>query len=127
MAWYKMFGFVKLIFVSAITFFGYTVLKVNSLECVSLNNQECKMRQQIMNINSNELSFYPCSIKIKTFRSSSNNINDPYAKMYVADVVRNINVKVFNLISWTNETRHIEWQQTWKCKCRLDAKYGCLI
>ena len=122
-----MFGFVKLIFVSAMMFFGSNVLNVYSLECVSLNNQECKIRQQIMNINSNEPSFYPCSIKIKKFRGSSNNINDPYAKMYVPDVVRNINVKVFNLISWTNETRHIEWQQTWKCKCRLDAKYRCSI
>ena len=94
-----MLGFVKRIFVSAMMVFSRNVLNVNSLECVSLNNQECKIRQQIMNINSNEPSFYPCSIKIKKFRGSSNNINDPYAKMYVPDVVRNINVKVFNLIS----------------------------
>ena len=67
-----MFGFVKLIFVSAMMFFGSNVLNVNSLECVSLNNQECKIRQQIMNINSNEPSFYPYSIKINKFRHSSN-------------------------------------------------------
>ena len=35
-----------------------------------------------------------------------NNINDPYAKLCVPDVIKNINVKVFNLISRTNETRH---------------------
>ena len=30
-------------------------------------------------------------------------------------------VKVFNLMSRTNETRHIEWHETCKCKCRLDG------
>ena len=38
-----------------------------------------------------------------------------------SNVVKNINVKVFNPMSGTNETRHIEWHQTCKCKCRLDA------
>ena len=36
-----------------------------------------------------------------------NNINDPYAKLYVPDVNKNLNVKVFNLMSRANETRHI--------------------
>ena len=53
--------------------------------------------------------------------SSCNNINDPYAKMCVPDVVKNLNAKVFNIMSRTNETRHIEWHETCKCKCRLDA------
>ena len=48
------------------------------------------------------------------------NINDPYAKMCVPDVVKNLNVKVFNLMSGTNETRHIKRHETCKCKYRLD-------
>ena len=50
-----------------------------------------------------------------------NNINDPYAKLCVSDVFKNINVRVSNLMSRTNETRHIKWHETCKCKCRLDA------
>ena len=34
---------------------------------------------------------------------------------------KNLNVKVFNLISGTNETTHINWHETCKCKCRLDT------
>ena len=41
--------------------------------------------------------------------------------MCVSDVLKKVNVKVFNLMSRTNETRHIEWHETCKCKCRLDA------
>ena len=32
-----------------------------------------------------------------------------------------LNVKVFNLISRTNETRHVKQHETCKCKCRLDT------
>ena len=41
--------------------------------------------------------------------------------MYVPDVVKNLNVKVFNLMSRTNETRHIAWHETSKCKSRLNV------
>ena len=42
--------------------------------------------------------------------------------MCAPNVIKNINVKVFNLISRTNETRPIKWHETGKCKCRLDAR-----
>ena len=41
--------------------------------------------------------------------------------MCVHDNLKNKNVKVFNLMSRTNETRHIKSHETCKCKCRLDA------
>ena len=48
-------------------FAGLTILSslasVNSLSCISMNTQECKIRPQIVNVDSNELVFYPFSIK----------------------------------------------------------------
>ena len=43
-----MFGFVKQIFISAMMFFSCNLL---SVKCVSMNNQECKIRPEIININ----------------------------------------------------------------------------
>ena len=116
-----MFEFLKQILISAIMFFNCNLPSVNSLKCISMNNQECKVRPEIVNVNSDEPVFYPFSIKTSKCSGSCNNINDPYAKMCVPDVVKNLNVKVFNLMSRTNETRHIEWHEMCKCKCRLDA------
>ena len=64
-----------------------------------------------------------CAFSVKTGKctGSYNNINNPYARLRVPDVVKNLNVKVFNLMSTTNETRHIKWHKTFKCKWRLDA------
>ena len=48
----------KQIFVSATMFFNYNLSSVNLLECVSINNQKCKVRPDIVNVNSNESIFY---------------------------------------------------------------------
>ena len=46
-------------------------------------------------------------------------VNAVVTTLYVLDVVKNLNVKVFNLVSGTNEKRRIEWHETCKCKCNL--------
>ena len=113
-----MFGFVKKVF-----FVGLTILSsctsVNSLSCISMNNQECKTRPQVVNVNGNEPVFFPFSIKTSKCSGSCNNINHAYAMICVPDVVKNLNVKVFNLMSKTNETIHVEWHETCKCECKF--------
>ena len=70
----KIFSFVKKFF-----FLGLTVLSgsiTGALKCVSLNNQECKVRPKIVNVSSNNPIFYPFSVKIN--RCSGNcNSNNP--------------------------------------------------
>ena len=95
--------FIKKVFVVTMLFFSY-----NALKSISMNNQECKVRPEIINIENNEPSFYPYSVKISKCSGSCNNINNPYAKLCVLDVVRNMNGKVFNLMSITNETRYMK-------------------
>ena len=101
--------------------FNFNLSNVISLECVSMNNQECKIRTEIISVNTNEPMFYPYSIKINKCKGSCNTINDPYAKICVPDTIKDIHINVFNLMSKANEKRHIKWHKPCKCKCRLDA------
>ena len=114
----KKFRFVKNVF-----FLGLTILSnfTNALSGISMKNQECKTRTQVVNINSNNPIFYPFNIKINKCGGNCNNINNPYAKICVPDIMKDLNVKVFNLISKTNQTRFIKWHKKCKCKCRLDT------
>ena len=114
-----MFKFIKQIFISTMMLFN-SILNVNPLECVLMKNQECKVIPEIANINSNDPIFYPFSTKINKCSGKCNNINDPYAEICVPDVVKNLNAKVLNLMTLTNETRCIEWHESCKCICRLD-------
>ena len=114
----RIFSFVKKIFV-----LGLTILWniTNALDCISMKNQKCKVRPEIISINSNNTMFYPFSVKINKCSDNCNNINDPYARICVSDTVKNMNVKVFNLLSITKETRHIKWHETCKCICILNT------
>ena len=113
----RIFSFVKKVF-----FLGTTVLSniTNPLDCISMKNQECKVRPEIIDISSNNPIFYPFTIKVNKCSGNCNNINDPYAIICISNTVKNLNVKVFNLMALTNETRSIEWHETCKCICRLN-------
>ena len=107
-------------FIMVARFIGLSV--INPLKCVLVSNQECKVRPFKMNINSYDASIYPYSILVNKCSSSCNNVDDSYAMLCVPDVVKSMNVRVFNLMSRTNETRHISWHEACICKCRLDAR-----
>ena len=53
----RIFGFIKKVF-----FVGLTILsdftKANPLSCISMNNQECKTRPQVINVNGDEPVFF---------------------------------------------------------------------
>ena len=115
-----MFVFIKKVYYIRSLFLS-SLVGTTTLSCISMNNQACKVRPEIVNVNSNEPVFYPFSIKTSKCSGSCNNINDPYAKICVPDVVKDLNVKVFNLMLRTNEIRHIQWHEKCKCRCRLDA------
>ena len=78
-------------------------------------------RPKIIDANNNEPVFYLYSIKVNKCSGSCNTINDPFAKLCVPGLVKNINGKVFNLIARINETRQMVWHETCKCICRLTS------
>ena len=85
----KIFRFVKKVF-----FLGLTILSsATPLNCISMKNQECKTRLQIININSSNPIFYTFSIKMNKCSGNCNNTNNQYAKICVPDVIKDLNVK----------------------------------
>ena len=89
-----MFGFIKKVFFTELTILlSVNLLTITPLRCISMTNQECKVRSQIVNVNSDKPVFFPFSIKTSKCCGSCNNINDPYAKMCVPDVVKNLTLQ----------------------------------
>ena len=90
----KVFSFVKKVFV-----LGLTVLSISitgELNCVSMINQNCKVRPKIIDINSNSPMFYPFNIKVNKRSGNCTNINYPYAEVCVPDTIKDLNVRVFH-------------------------------
>ena len=92
----KIFSFVKKVFILGLTVFSNFK---NALECILTKNQECKVRSEIININSNNPIFYLFTVKINRCNGNCNNINEPYSGICLSDTVKNLNVKVFNLMT----------------------------
>ena len=61
----KMFGFVKKVFFVGLTilssFTNANSLNAIPLSCISMNNQECKTRPKVVNVNGDEPVFFPFS------------------------------------------------------------------
>ena len=108
----KIFRFVKKVFFTGLTilsnFTNASSLNAIRLSCISMKNQECKTRPQVVNVNGDEPVFFPFSTETNKCSGNCKNINYRYAKICVPDVIKNLNVNVFNLMSRTNETRFIE-------------------
>ena len=73
-------------------FYRITILSsftnASLLSCISMSNQECKARPEIVNVTSNNPTFYPFSIKTSKRSGNCNNVNDPYAEICVPDVMK---------------------------------------
>ena len=118
----QMFRFIKKGFFTGLTIlWSINPLSATLLKCVSMNIEDCRTRLQMINVNSNEPAFYPYSVEINKCTNSCNNIKNPDTKLCVPDVVKDIDTKVFNLISIPDEIRHIKWHETCEWECRLDA------
>ena len=81
-----MLGFIKTCFFTELTFLS-TLTSANLLSCISMNNQECKVRPQIVSINGKES--FTFSIKTSKCGVSCHNINNPHAELCVSDIVKN--------------------------------------
>ena len=82
-----MFRFIKKGFFIGSLFLS-NLVSTTTLSFISMNNQACKARPEIINVNSNNPVFHPFSIKISKCNGNCNNINNPYAKICVPDVAK---------------------------------------
>ena len=77
----KILRYVKQVFLTGLTILS-SFTNASLLSCISMSNQECKARPEIVNVNSNNPIFYPFSIKTSKCSGNCNNVNDPYAKNF---------------------------------------------
>ena len=84
----------------------------------SLNKRPCQAQPKLVGINSNEPFYYSFTVDVNNCVGSCSIIDDPYARMCVPNKVKNMNVKVFNLMSGVNETIFLVQRES--CKCRLN-------
>ena len=90
-----------------ISLFG--IIKTKALECVSTVNQKCMPRRKILDVNEGvgEALLYPYNVLVNKCSGSCDTINNPMAKLCVPNIIKRINMKVYNFLMRLNETRNV--------------------
>ena len=104
-----------------ISLFG--IIKTKTLEYMSVVNQKCMPRPKILDVNDGvgEALFYPYNVLVNKCSGSCNAFNNPMAKLCVPNVIKRVNMQVYNFLMRLNETRNVLWHESCKCVCKLNS------
>ena len=97
----------------------FNLFKTKALECLSVINQKYMPRPRILDVNEGvgEALFYPYNVLVNKCSGSCDTLDDPMAKMCVPNVIKSINMKVYNFLMRLNETHNVLWHESCKCVC----------
>ena len=98
-----------------ISLFG--IIKTKALECASVVNQKCMPRPKILDVNEGvgEALFYPYNVLVNKCGRSCDTIFD--TKLCVPNVIKRVNMQVYNFLMRLNETLNVLWHESCKCLC----------
>ena len=101
----------------------FHIIKTKALESVSIVNQKCMSRPKILDVNEGvgEALFYVYNVLVNKCSASCDTINNPMAKLCVPNVIKRVNMQVYNFLMRLNETRNVLWHESCKCICKLNS------
>ena len=101
----------------------FSISKTKTLECVSVVNRECMPRPKILDVNegAGEALFYPHNALVNKCSGSCNTLDDPMTRLCVPNIIKSVNMKVYNFLMRLNETRKVLWHESCKCVCQLNS------
>ena len=92
---------------------------------MSVVNQKCMPRPKILDVNEGvcEALFYPYNVQVNKCSRSCNTLDNPLENLCVPNVIKGLNMKVYNFLTMLNETCNVLWHESCKCVCKLNYKY----
>ena len=101
----------------------FSIIKTKALGCVLVVNQKCMPRPKILDVNegAGEALFYPHNVLVNKCSGSCDTLDDPMAKLCVPNIIKRLNMKVYNFLMRLNETRNVLWPESCKCVCQLNS------
>ena len=87
----------------------FSIIKTKALECVSVINRKCLPRPKIIDVKEGvgKALFYPYNVLVNKCSESCDTINNPMAKLCIPNIIKRLNMKVYNFLMMLNETRSV--------------------
>ena len=107
---------IKQVFIALLSF-GESL----ATKCVSLNNEPCIIRPTLIELNTVERNCYPFMISLDKCNGSCNVVDDVSTKIFVPSETKDVNLKVFNMITKMNEAKTLVTYVLCNCKRKFDT------
>ena len=105
---------------------------MRALEYLSVIDRKYMPRPKILDANEGvgEGLFYPYYVLVNKCSGSCDTLDNPMTKLCVPNIIKRINIKVYNFLMRLNETHNVLWHESCKCVCKLNSsvcKFGIAI
>ena len=102
------------------------VIASSHTKCASLSNKKCEIKPTLINLHANEYSqgfhYYPFAVKLDRCARSCNALNNLSNKVCVPNKREDWFLNLFNMITWTNESKTLTKHISCQCKCKFDGR-----
>ena len=80
-------------------------------------------RPKILDVNEgvDEALFYLYNELVNKCSGSCNTLDNPMTKLCIPNVIKRVNMQVYNFLMRLNETRNVLWHESCKCVCKLNS------
>ena len=90
-------------------------------KCVSLNNEPCMIRLTVIDLNSVDHDYFLLRVSLDKYSGSCNAADGLPTKICVPSKTKDINIKVFNVMTRRYETKTLIKQISSDCKCKFNT------
>ena len=81
----------------------------------------CQDLNEGVNEGFGEALFYRYNVQVNKCSGNCDTLDNPMAKLWVPNVIKGVNMQVYNFLMRLNETRNVLWHESCKCVCKLNS------
>ena len=74
-------------------------------KCPSMNNQPCTPRLSLIDLNPDELPYYPFMVSLDMCAGSCSTVEGPFGRICVPNKIEDVNLNIFDIIKKINESK----------------------
>ena len=91
-------------------------------KCISKNNQPYTVRMTLIDLNLNEIHYYPFMVSLDRFGGRCDTVEDPFGRIYIPSEIEDVNLKVFNITKGMDESKTLAKHISCECRCEVDGR-----
>ena len=92
-----------------------------NIKCVSVNNQQYIVRPTLINLNPDELHYYPFIVSIDRFNGSFNSVNYPFHRIWVPKDRGHQSESIY-MVKGINKLTTLAKDTSCDCRCKFDGR-----